>query len=532
MTVGRTLLLVLGLGLAGPAAAQGPRAVADGETLEGVALPGGVAVFRGVPYAEPPVGALRWRPPVQRPTGSGVRPAREFAASCMQDGRLQLWARALATVFGTVDRLGPARLVASEDCLHLNVWTGNAAGADRRPVMVWIHGGSNTNGEGHAPWYDGAALAARGVVVVTINYRLGVFGFLAHPALSAESPHGASGNYGLLDQVEALRWVRRNIAAFGGDPDRVTVFGESAGAMNIMHLMAVPAARGLFHRAIAQSGAPMSGMPTRGEAEAAGARALAALVPEGADPLLSLRAAPAPVVLAAGNRAMATSGLMGPIVDGWVLPELTARVFEAGRQHPVPLLAGSNALEMTSLRAYMPRVEPTEAGYRAWVERTFGRAAPALLARFPAADAGQVERRALELMTDALFTCPTRIAAGSHAGAAGQPAWLYHFTRVLPGGEALGAFHALEIGYVFGNSLPWLPREDADGRLSDLMMGYWTRFAATGDPNGGDAPAWPRHDGGGAYLDLGPAPRVGHGLRREVCDAIEPGLRAAWAEGR
>lgn len=522
----RLLTLVLALGLPVAAAAQAPTAVADGETQEGVALGGGVAVFRGIPYAQPPVGDLRWRPPVTRPVGAGTRQATEFAAACMQTARLQAFSRGIAAVFGRADQVGSEPLVTSEDCLYLNVWSAGLGSRDRRPVMVWIHGGSNTNGEGHSPWYDGTALAKRGVVVVTINYRLGIFGFLAHPALSAESPHGSSGNYGLLDQIEALRWVQRNIAAFGGDPSRVTVFGESAGSIDLMHLMAAPAAKHLFHRAIAQSGAPMSAMPPLRLAEAAGANALRSLVADSANPLPSLRAATAGTVLEAANRAQA----MGPIVDSWVLPEVTARVFEAGRQHPVALMTGTNALEMSTLRVYMPRVEPTVEGYQKWTAQLFGPAAPKVLSLVPVTAPDQVERQSLALFTDVVFTCPTRIAARATA-TAGSPVWLYQFTRVLPGGEPLGAYHSMEIIYAFGNRVAWLPWEPVDDRLSEAMMGYWTRFAATGDPNGEAAPMWPRYDADARYLELGAEVRAGRGLRHELCDAIEPRMRAAWAGG-
>jgi len=505
-----------------------PTAVADGETLQGAALPGGVSVFRGVPYAEPPIGDLRWKPPVPRPVGSGTRPATEFAAGCMQTDRLTLWTKGIATVFGTADQVDTRPLVVSEDCLYLNVWSANVGGRDRRPVMVWIHGGSNLNGEGHSSWYDGAVLARRGVVVVTINYRLGVFGFYAHPALTAESPVKASGNQGLLDQVEALRWVRRNIAAFGGDPNRVTIFGESAGSIDVMHLMAIPAAKGLFHRAIAQSGAPMAAMVPLGLAERQGANALKSLVADSSAPLQSLRAAPAAAILDAGTKAMAGGQLMGPIVDGAALPEMTVRVFEAGKQHPVPLLAGSNALEMSTLRTYMPRVEQTPEGYQRWVSQLLGPHAEPVLARFPVTAAEQVDRVSLEVFSDVFFTCPTRLAARATA-TLGQPVYLYYFTRVLPGGEKLGAYHALEISYAFGNRIGWMPREPVDDRLSEAMVGYWTRFAATGDPNGGGAVAWPRYDQAAKYLELGSTISAGARLKHDVCDAVEARIRPTWA---
>lgn len=522
-----TLGTLLAIICAHAATAQKTTAVADGDTLQGVVLPGSVNVFRGVPYAQAPVGDLRWRPPVRRPAGSGVRQAQKFSASCMQTDRLITWSKYIAEKLGTLDRFADLPPVVSEDCLYLNIWSANVGGRDRRPVMVWIHGGSNISGEGHSAWYDGAELAKRGVVVVTINYRLGVFGFLAHPALTAESPEHSSGNYGLLDQIESLRWVQRNIAAFGGDSSRVTVFGESAGSIDIMHLMAAPAAKGLFHRAIAQSGAPMAAMPALRQAELVGANILKSLVTDSANPAASLRSASASAVLDAGVRSGAALGSLNPIVDGWVLPEVTARVFESGKQHAVPLVGGSNALEMSTLTAYMPRFEQTPEGYKAFVGLLLGPAAPTALRILPASSPEQVRSQSLVLVTDVFMTCPTRIAARSTA-AVGAPVYLYHFTRVLPGGESLGAYHGIEITYAFGSHLPWMPRTPVDDKLSDAMMGYWTRFAATGDPNGSGATTWPRYDSSARHLEFGDVIKPAESLKRQLCDAIEPRLRATW----
>ena len=502
---------------------QSATAVADGEKLEGSLLPGrgAIAVFRGVPYATPPTGDLRWRPTVRHPTASGVRSAKEFAAACSQTDRLTAWERSIAQAFGTESKLNPKPLTTSEDCLYLNVWTGNLGRSAGQPVMVWIHGGSNLNGEGSSPWYDGAALAAKGVVVVTINYRLGVFGFMAHPALTAESADHASGNYGLLDQLEALRWVQRNIAAFGGDAGRVTVFGESAGSIDIVHLMASPMAKGLFHRAIAESGAPMLPMVPLKAAEQTGVRVAKGLNADSTNPLPSLRAASTQDVMAAADRSMATVQLTSPVVDGWVLPAMTVQTFQAGKQLAVPLLIGSNALEMTTLRSYLPRVERSVEGYQKWVGQFFGAAGPKVLERVPVKDSSEVEPRVLELATDWLFTCPSRTAARA-MGAVGSPAFRYVFTRVLPGGESLGAYHGMEITYAFGNRLPWMPREAVDEKISATMMEYWTRFAATGDPNGGSQAKWPRYTGEtDQVLELGPTVRVVTGLKKDFCDLIE-----------
>ena len=389
----------------------------------------------------------------------------------------------------------------------------------------------NVTTKGFTPTYDGVALARKGVVVVTINYRLGVFGFMAHRALTAESPDGSSGNYGLLDQIEALRWVQRNISAFGGDASRVTVFGESAGSIDIIHLMASPLAKGLFHRAIAQSGAPMAPMAPLARAHLVGDAVARVLGADSLNPLPSMRGASTQEVLAAGDRVMSGGGLMGPIADGWVLPDMTVRIFEAGNQHRVPLLIGTNALEMSTLRVFLPRVESTVAGYQKWVERFFGAAAPRVLALLPVDSSSQIERRSLESFTDWRFTCPARIAARTTA-ATGTPVYLYHFTRVLPGGESLGAFHSMEIAYVFGNPPAWLPHEPTDERLSRAMMGYWVQFATTGDPNGGNRFRWPSYGASEQYLELGSTIRDGRALKQDFCDAVEPGLRAQWARAR
>jgi para-nitrobenzyl esterase len=487
----------------------------------------GVAVFKGIPYAKPPVGSLRWKPPVAiEPTGN--HRATEFGARCIQSDRLDAWTRSIARVFGTEDRVVPSRLATSEDCLTLNIWTANPAG--RAPVMVWIHGGSNLNGSGAEPLYDGSELARRGVVVVTINYRLGMLGFMAHPALVAESPNHSAGNYGLLDQLEALRWVRNHIGSFGGDPGQVTVFGESAGSIDLMHLMASPLAKGLFERAIAESGAPMGRMGNLTVAGGFGrmfARALG--VDSSGDVLAALRAKPAAAVLAAQNDFPPLVLAAGPVVDGWVLPDMTARIFQRGEQADVPMIIGSNDFEMTTLRSYLPTFPRTVAGYRQWVGQTLGGAAEAVLAYYTPADDQTVEETALHLTTDLFMTCPVRIAARAMSRS-GRKTYRYLFTRVLPGGESLGAYHAAELGYVFGVTLPWLPREPVDDRLSRTMMGYWTRFAKTGDPNGGGDPAWPSFDGAeDPFLELGSAVVAHRNLKQGPCDAMDPPIKAQWA---
>ena len=516
------------MGLAG----QGtPRAVIgnvifDGDTAQSV------ATFKGIPYAKAPVGELRWRPPVPVQPVPGVHQAWSYGPSCMQNDRLVQWIKGIATVFGTAAKVVADTLKVSEDCLYLNIWTPRLSSAPA-PVMVWIHGGSNLNGSGGESLYDGTELARRGVVVVSINYRLGLFGFMAHPALAAESPNHSAGNYGLLDQIEALRWVRQNIRAFGGDPKRVTVFGESAGSIDIIHLMASPLARGLFDQAIAESGSPMGRMGTLAMAGGFGKQFAKALgVDTVTNQLAAMRGKSAADILAAQNNFPGLVLAAGPIVDGWVLTDLTARVFERGEQAPIPFLIGSNAFEMTTLRGYLPQFPRTVAGYRQWAGATLGAASDTVLHYYPAVGDSAVEDAALKLTTDLYMTCPVRIAARAMKSS-GRKTFLYQFTRVVPGGEKLGAYHAAEISFVFGTKPAWLPLQQADDQLSKVMMGYWTRFAATGDPNGRGAIEWfPYGSGRDYYLELGTPMVVRADLKKEACDAMDPPLKAQWAPAR
>lgn len=523
--------LAAGLLLASPAVAAAqaaPRAVLGNVFYDGD-LQQGIASFLGIRYAEPPVGDLRWKPPVPARPTPGPHSAVAYGPKCIQSDRLQQWIKGIATVFGTEAQVPDDTLKVSEDCLSLNVWTPSLQGAPA-PVMVWIHGGSNLNGGGGEPLYDGSALAAKGVVVVTINYRLGILGFMAHPDLVAESPNHSAGNYGLLDQIEALRWVRQHIRAFGGDPQRITVFGESAGSIDIVHLMASPLARGLFDRAIAESGAPMGRMGNLTMAGGFGRQFAKALgVDTAQNQIKAMRAKSADAILAAQNVFPGLVLAAGPIVDGWVLPDLTARIFERGEQARVPFMIGTNALEMTTLRSYLPQFQRTVAGYRQWAGGLLGAATDAVLGHYPAPADSLVDDAVIRLTTDLYMTCPTRIAARA-ARTAGQKTFVYQFTRVLPGGEKLGAYHAAEIGYVFGNHAAWLPKQPVDDQLARAMMGYWTRFAATGDPNGRGAVEWFPYGGGkDFYLELG-APVVARvDLRKDACDAMDPPLKAQWA---
>jgi len=504
---------------AGPLAAllTDPVTLATGQ-ISGLTADG-VRVFKGIPFAAPPVGALRWKPPQPAPPWPGVRACTESGPWCPQP----------PSAIGA-----PGGKRQSEDCLYVNVWTAAADASAKLPVMVWIHGGGCTTGSGASPLYDGNHLARQGVVLVTINYRLGPFGYFAHPLLSQESPQGVSGNYGLLDQIAALHWVRRNIAGFGGDPDCVTVFGESAGAMSVCRLLVSPLAKGLFHRAIAQSGGAhgcnrhlREDRNSLDSMEKVGADLACQL---GCDrqenPLAALRAVSAEDLLAAASPAQGLFGQgtrFGPVVDGWAVPDDPDRLFAAGRQHPVPFMIGTTADEGTLFSFQAPARRA--AGYASVVRGMFGPDADAILQRFPCPDDASVKHVFAELTTVTAFVAPARFLAKSTAATQGK-AFLYHFTHVPPGARrlALGATHGSEIAYVFGN----LRRlhGPADRRLSAAMSAAWVRFAKTGDPNGGGMPAWPVYTAtADEHLEFGDEIRVGSGLHKATCDLLE----RAWA---
>ena len=494
-----------------------PHISADGVQFDGTwsAAPD-AAVFRGIPYAAPPVGPLRWKPPQKYRPAAGQHDATRFGHACMQPVPLD----------------GSPRVDESEDCLTLNVWTTNLErDSAPQPVIVWIHGGSNIAGTSSRPRYDGTTLARRGVVVVSINYRVGVMGFFAHPALSREGRAHASGNYALLDILAALGWVQRNVAAFGGDSTRVTVYGQSAGANNIVHLMASPLAKGLFHRAIPQSGAPMDGLASLTTAEQFGtifARSLGVTLDSTArddDVLKALRAVPAANVQQAQS-VFLQSGIFQPIVDGLVLREMTARIFDRGRQLSVPMMLGSTSLEMSTLP--MPRFAPTVNGYRRWIADTFGKAGDSVLVSYPARTDVDVDLAARRLVTDFYFTCQTRMAARAMAKV-NADAFLYQFTRVPPGDESLGASHGADIDYIFNARVPAPRREHADSVLSETMVGYWLRFAATGNPNADGLPPWPAYrEADEMFQELGSVVRTQRGPGDAACAVMEPVLRELW----
>jgi para-nitrobenzyl esterase len=402
----------------------------------------------------------------------------------------------------------------SEDCLFLNVWAQQ--GARNEPVLVWIHGGALTSGSSSERLYDGAKLAARGVVVVSINYRLGVLGYLAHPQLSAESPQRISGNYGLLDQIEALRWVQRNIAAFGGDPANVTIAGESAGALSVMYLMASPPARGLFSRAIAQS-AYMISMPELkrarfGEqaAEAIGSRLAIAL---GSPNIVDLRSMDAAKL---ADAAAQTGYFPLGTVDGQLLPRQLVEVFDRGEQAKIPILTGFNSGEIRSLRFLAPPVPKDAATYEAAIHKRYADVAEDFLKLYPSS---HLEDSVLAATRDALYGWTSERLVAKQT-AQGHPSYLYLFDHGYPAADDAGlhAFHAAELPYVFGTFgatpplWPKIPDTPAEHALSDAMLDYWTSFARTGRPQAANAPAWPAYGTAGAYMHFADTPRPETGL--------------------
>ncbi|MEN7538461.1 carboxylesterase/lipase family protein [Aurantiacibacter flavus] len=487
-------IAVLLCAFASPAYAQIDWPVAvDGGEVAGVPADG-VVEFKGIPFARPPIDSLRWQPPQPVESWKGVLHADRFAPACPQLGG--------GAMAGDSDVLPAGE---DEDCLYLNVWTAAESADEKRPVMVWIYGGGYRAGATDLPEFDGAALADKGVVFVSIAYRVGVLGFLAHPGLSAQSARHVSGNYGLLDQIAALDWIRRNIASFGGDPDRITIFGQSAGSMSTSYLAASPLATGKFHRLIGETGAGFGLLTPRplAQAEAEGLEFARKVGADGVDDLRSIP--PATLVRAAGP----ASGSFEPNRDGWLVPDTLAEIYRNGAQNDVDMLIGSNADEAGE--------DPTMtlAAYRERLLSIYGRDAAALLRLHPATDDAEARASHRLLSTISLgdYTMYSWARAQARTGTA--PLYVYRFTQnppipkaEQPGGPDAappGAWHGAEIVYALGNldSKAW-PWSAADRRLSDQMMSYWVNFATSGNPNGAGLPYWPTyHETPGAVMQLG-----------------------------
>jgi para-nitrobenzyl esterase len=442
--------------------------------LKGMTLPSGVRTFRGIPFAAPPVRDLRWKPPQPPERWQGMRVADRFANQCMQ-----------ARVFSDMMFRNTG---VSEDCLYVNVWTRADAKANAHlPVLVYFYGGGFRAGDGSEFRYDGESLAMRGIVVVTINYRLGIFGFFSHPELTAESPVHASGNYGLMDQTSALRWVRANIAAFGGDPRQVTIAGQSAGSMSVSAQMASPLARGLFARAIGESGAAfsLSGMmATRTQADQNGAKFAEAV---GAPTLAALRALSATELLEMSGRPGLPRFSLD--VDGYFFPQSPSEIYAAGQQAHVPLLAGWNT-EESSWRSLTPQ-QPTPDSVRAVLTRLFGERASDAAVYYPATDADEATQSLTDLAGDRTIAYSTWKWLDIHGATSGQPVYRYLYARPRPG--ATRAVHSAEIEYALGNlrtnSVFAWTRDDEI--VSETMESYVEQFIKTGDPNRAGLPTWP-----------------------------------------
>ncbi len=540
------LCVVCTLPLAGKALAADQVRIANG-VIESTAAPkDGVRTFKGIPFGQAPVGDLRWREPQPVKDWTGVRNADQFGPRCMQrtGPTADYWFRG--------DGM-------SEDCLYLNVWTSAKSGRDKLPVLVYVFGGGFQNGDGSEPRYDGESMARKGLVAVTVNYRTNVFGFFSHPELTRESPHHASGNYGLLDQVAALRWVRQNIAAFGGDPKRVTIAGESAGSLSVSALMASPLSRDLVAGAIGESGALISTLPPRALAETeedgrrfgetAGAPTLAALRALPAEKLLEIVATASDPAAGRGGPGAASAPRLrfSANLDGYFLPKTLTQIYEAGEQAKIPLLAGSNSEEMPA-RVVLGPNEPTPEGFAEAVRKIYGESAEQVLKVYAPKTTDEVLQAATDLASARFIALGTWKWTELQMKSGGKPVYRYLYTRIRPKYLGMpgqpppappagmpaplpprGAAHSAEIQYAMGNldldtRYTWEPD---DRKVSETMQAYFANFIKTGDPNGPGLPQWPKYDAATKYLrmriDVAPAAEAETDRARyEVLDSIRP----------
>jgi para-nitrobenzyl esterase len=479
-----TLVTLMGVQIAAYAQMQTvQQKTADGVLEGAISADGKVRTFKGVPFAAPPVGPLRWKAPQPVAEWSGVRKATEFGARCMQGN---IYADMI------FHDSGP-----SEDCLYLNLWMPANPGSAKLPVMVWIFGGGFQAGATSEARQEGGILSQKGVIVVSMNYRLGIFGFFSHPELTRESGHDSSGNYGLMDQLAALQWVKKNIAAFGGDPGNVTIFGESAGSFSVSALVASPLAKGLFKRAIGESGAYFAStpLPLKPRAETEKTDAAFAKSALGTDSLAELRAKSADEVLQASLKEKGVR--FAPIVDGHFLPEDVVSIFAAGKQSHVALLAGWN-LDEQSYRSILGQDAPTAANLLTHLQSLYGDRAGEIARLYGGSEEAEVKRGAQDLASDRFIGFGTWKWLEMTAKTGRVPVYRYKFEQTLPlasdapAGAQATAPHASEIEFVFqvlsARNLPWRPD---DQKVSETMGTYWTNFAKTGDPNGAGVPHWP-----------------------------------------
>jgi para-nitrobenzyl esterase len=486
-----------------PAAGQSTVVRTTSGLVEGATTANGIRLFRGVPYAAPPIDEFRWREPQPLKSWAGVRRTQQFGPRCMQ-----------TAVFGDMSFRSSGM---SEDCLYLNAWIPANSGTERLPVLVYFYGGGFVAGDGSETRYDGESMARKGIVALTVNYRLGAFGFMAHPELTRESPHRASGNYGMLDQAAALNWVRNNIAAFGGDPDRVTIAGESAGSISVSAQMASPLSRDLIAGAIGQSGAqipPTLAPVPLSQGEQNGVEFMRSA---GAGSIAELRALSSQEILDTAERHGVWS--FGSVVDGYFLPKATVEIYAAGEQARVPLLAGWNS-EESGAGAVLGQEPATPEGYRAAIRRLYGDQTQEVLNLYPGSTEEEVLQSATDLASDRFIAYSTWKWADLHVRTgSGVPVYRYFYVRPRPPMRAemgnsqaglaggvmqgepgverapppRGAVHAAEIEYALGNLdrnqvFAWTPE---DYRVSEVMQEYFANFVKTGDPNGPGLPVWP-----------------------------------------